>query len=607
MSNRDLTLSAKLYADATRFIAGFTTAESGVRKFTSSAKREFNALKNMIGSVEGKLASLGVTVGATASIIQSANLDRELKLLKLSAGASADETVRLRKELFEAQKQYGSTVDDMKSGVDALIAGGLNMQQATATVDPMAQTLLVAKTNADALAKAMGVASRQFNIDLGDQKQAAALLDKMVVSGRAGNAELENLPDVFARVGANARKAKLDVDQTLALTETLSLFEPDSNRLGTLVDSTLRVFTNANYLKNAQKGTGIKFFDAEGNRRDPLTVLEEIEKKYKSLKTERDKFNFTSKAFGQADADTIKGLESLLAGDTLSNLGTILTDIRNSSGTVARDVADALSDAGRQVSRLKGALREAADAWSKPINKTIANIIQYTMDSKAKGGLGLDGKDMILGGAGAVIGTALTARYGGKAIGALAGKFGSVGTGVATGKALEQAAGVMPVYVVNMPAAGIGGLGVGDAAGIGAGTAAAAGVASKFKVGAALLGGSNMAALKMMGVGAMGTAGLGVAAAGAAGYGVGSLINKGIEGTALADAIGRTVAAFIAPFSADARTALMNEFKANKQELQGEVRIKVDSEGRATLLGVTSKQKGIDFDVLTGQYMGAMG
>lgn len=601
MSNRDLTLSMKLYADATRFVAGLTTGESGIRKLSSTAKREFDALKNTLNSVEGRLGSIGVTIGATAAIMQSAQLDRELSLLKLSAGASADETARLRKELFQSQIQYGSNVDELKSGVDALVAGGLSMQQATAAVDPMAKVLLVAKTNANALAKAMGVASRQFDIDLGDQKQAALLLDKMTVAGRLGNAELENLPDVFARVGANARKAGLDIDKTLALSESLSLFEPDANRLGTLVDSTLRVFTNANYLKNAQRGTGIKFFAEDGSRRDPLTVMSEIEKKYKSLKTDKEKFNFTSAAFGQADMDTVKGLESLLSGGGLSNLSKMLFDIRKANGSVAGDVNEALDEAQIQAQRLKGTLRLAADEFAKPINKAFADIVQFTMRDKKSGGLGMDGQDMLLAGGGAILGTALAARYGGKAIKGIAGKFGNVGTGVATGKALEAAAGVTPVYVVNMPADGIAGLNI---PGVGSPmSTTVAKNASKLKTGAALLGGSNMAALRMMGGAAMGTAGLGVTAAGAVGYGAGTLINKGIEGTFIADAIGRQVAIALAPFSEDARSALMNEFNTKTAELNGTINIKLDQDGRFIGASVKTSQPGVKVSVDNGRYM----
>jgi hypothetical protein len=67
----------------------------------------------------------------------------------------------------------------------------------------------------------------------------------------------------------------------------------------------------------------------------------------------------------------------------------------------------------------------------------------------------LSGEEIVVGGAGLAAGTLMAARYGSKLIG----KAGGLGAGVGVGKALESAAGA-PVYVVNMPSAGVGGIGV---------------------------------------------------------------------------------------------------------------------------------------------------
>jgi TP901 family phage tail tape measure protein len=576
--SRDLTLAMKLYADASRMLQGLVTGERGINKFTRNAKAHFDSFKNSITSVEGKLASLGVTIGVTATIMQSANLDKDLKQLQLTAGASADEAARLRKELFSAQNNYGQGVDKLKDGVDALVAGGLSLKQSTATVEPMAQTLAVAKTNATALAQAMGVASKQFNIDLSDTQQATYLLDRMVVAGRAGNAELENLPDVFARVGANAKTAKLDLNQTLALVETLSLVEPDPNRLGTLVDSTLRVFTNMNYMKNAQKATGVKFFDASGSRRDALMVLNDIDKKYKSLSTDVQKNSLIAKAFGAADADTIKGLRELLDEGKLSALDKVLLGIINSGGTVKRDVDEAISNSVDQAGRLKGVLREAADGFAQPINDSITKIIKLTLDPKEKGGLGMDGQDMMLAGGGALVAGALTMKAGRKLLSGL-------GTGVATGKALEEAAGVTPVYVVNMPDMGIAGMPTAPGTNKGGGL----GKYGKYALGA---GSFLMSApFGAMAAGAMG------------GYGAGKLLYDNVlEGTVVADAIGRSIAMAMAPFSSTAREAFAADLNARTSELSGTLKVELN-DNRPPKVSLTTNQPGMKVNMSNGPLM----
>ncbi|WP_439861632.1 phage tail tape measure protein [Pseudomonas sp. MBLB4136] len=599
MSNRDLNLALRLTADATRLLGGLAKGEGGLRKFGSAAKREIQALGHFAGSVEGKLAQLGLGVSAIAAGMQSARLDKDLKQLQLTAGATADEAKRLRAELLGAQIATGQGADELKAGVDALIAGGLSMAEATATVAPMSETLAVAKTNADALAKAMGVAGKQFDIDLSKTEDARLLLDKMVVAGRAGNAELENLPDIFARVGSSAKSSNLSLDQTLALVETLSLVEPNAERLATLADSTLRVFTNANYMKAAGKATGIKFFDADGSRRDALAVLGDIKTQYDKLDSDRARFGFIDKAFGKTDLDTQRGIKSLLDGNSLSRLDGIFSDINGAGGTIARDLPEAIGNAVDQTGRLKGALREAADGFAQPINDALSEAIKFGLDRKANGGLGLDGTDILVGGAGLALGTAAAARYGGKAIKGLAGKIGGVGVGVATGKALEAAAGVQPVFVVNMPGEGIGGtLGTADKLASKAGELFNPKTFSKLKTTIGLLGSTSLSALPMYGAGAMATAGAAVAGAGAAGYGIGTLLNDYlIDGTAVGDAIGKAVAHAISPFSEEARAAIAANQRA--AEVAGKIEIHVTSEGKAKVTQLQSSG-GPDLNVYTG-------
>lgn len=589
----------RIALDVTRMMTGLSKGEGGFRRFGKAAKGEMAALGSALNSVEGRLAQLGIGVSAVATVMQSAGLDKDLKQLQLTAGATADEASRLRNELLSAQAATGTAADDLKAGVDALVAGGQNLAEATATVPAMAATLAVAKTNADALAKAMGVASKQFDIDLSKTEEALLLLDKMVVAGRAGNAELENLPDVFARIGSNAKASNLSLDQTLALVETLSLVEPNAERLATLVDSTLRVFTNAKYMKSASKATGVKFFDADGSRRDALAVLADIKKKYDKIgDDDRKRFAFITKAFGNADLDTQRGLRTLLESGSLGRLDAIFQDVAGASGTIARDLPDAIDNAIDQTSRLKGVLREAADGFAQPINDAISGAIKFGLDSKDNGGLGLDGKEIMGGAALGAIGLIAAGRYGGKALSGLAGKLGGLGVGVGTGKALEEAVGVTPVFVVNMP-----GEGFGSGLGTGAAGKAAGGfnpkIFSKLKTTIGLLGAADLAAIPSMGAGALALSGAAVAGAGAAGYGVGSLISSQfIEGTAVGDAIGEAIAYALSPFSEAAREAI----EANKRaaEIQGAIDIRISADGKPTVTRLQSSG-GADLNVYTGQ------
>lgn len=532
----DLSLSVRIYADAVRYAAGLADGVAKTKRWGTAIKAEVAAVRDAFGGVTGQITALAGGITALSVAADSAKLDKALTGIQLNAGASREEVNALRADFFRMAKDSGRNVEDIKQGFGNLVAMGQSWQAARAEIDATNIAMAVTSASADKLTSALGVASEAYHIDLAQPGQALALLDKMTVAGRKGNAELENLSDIFARVGVNAANAGMGFDKTLAFIETLSLVERQPERLATLADSTLRLFNNDKYRKEAEKATGVKFFDAKGSRRDALAVMADLKKQFDKLKTDAQRDSFMNKAFGKADLDTLKGMRILLSGDSLSKANSFTDDIAKASGTLKREMPEAISNAVDQTGRLKAALREAADGFAQPINDTLQQAIKWGMDSKENGGLALSGQDMLLGGAGLAAGTLFAARYGGKAIGALLGKGTDLATGVATGKALQEAAGVQSVYVVNMPGSGP----LGSAADTAA-TAAAAGAATslgtKIKTGLAMAGSLPLKDFVKLGPAALGTTAAGVTVAGAAGYGIGTGIYKMAEGTKVGDAI----------------------------------------------------------------------
>jgi TP901 family phage tail tape measure protein len=435
--------------------------KGSVFRWSHAVKGEFRGLAASVGSLQGTIASLGLSVGAVALAAESARLDKSMTQIGQTAGASSAKVEALRTDLFRMGRQTGQSVDQLKEGFDALVQSGLSMEEAKQTLEGINVAMAVTGAQAQILSSGLTVAATAFQFNLAKPGQALALLDRMTVAGRLGNAELQNLSDIFARVGVNAKSAGLNFDKTLALIETLSMVERQPERLGTLVDSTLRLFTNVKYMEKAQKATGVRFFDKKGARRDVLDILEDLKKKFKKLKTEQKQSSFIGEAFGEMDTETRKGLMTLFGGDMLSKARGFTREINEAGGTLERDLPQAVANAVDQTGRLKNALREAADSFARPINDAVQKLIQYGLNKKTEGGLELSGGEIIGGSAAAVLGAALAMRYGTKAIGSVAGKLlksgGATALGVAEGKVVEAVTGVAPVFVTNWPDGGIGG------------------------------------------------------------------------------------------------------------------------------------------------------
>lgn len=478
-------LKVVIGADAQGYLRGMNTAAAGTRRFSAGIRGEFERVKGTLGSLKGILAGIGVTVGGIKLAVDTAQFERDMRRLQVNLGASRAEMEAWRSEAYDNQKRYGTLLTDQKELAESLQAAGLDITAIRGAAEPVSKTLQVAKTNADQLGKALGVAREQFGIDITDKAAVEGLLDRMVVAGRLGNAELENLPDIFARIGGRAKAANFTLDQTLALTEAFSQSEPQAERLATLVNSTLRMFTSGRYIRMAQEGTGVNFFDAKGARRDPLEIIRDIRTEYLKLKTDSQKVNFLTAAFGKMDEDTYKGMDKALQEGTLEKIDEFNRELRNATGTVDRDLGTAMDNAVTQANRLKGAFHEAIeDGVMRPLDNAFTNVVGFMMDSKEQGGLGLSGESMLKIGGGALS----AALLGGMAIRLTRGLRGGggllgIGGNLATAKAMEHAAGVQPVFVVNMPGGGFGGgalPGLGGLGGLGGEAAGAAGALGKF-------------------------------------------------------------------------------------------------------------------------------
>lgn len=459
----DLTTSLILQLRNSQFSSGMRSSTRDVERFSRQSQREIRTLKqsfkNMTGNYLGDLKRDLLAVGSTWALInqskRSGQLDKDLTRITQTAGTARDKTSELKKELFALQRQYGVTIDSSKSAMDTLVQSGLNWNQAIGGTKAIAPATAVTGANPDVLASAMGVSSQMFGFDLSKVETATELLDKMTVAGRQGNAELEGLSGIVSKVGANAHQAGFSFDQMLGFVEQLSLTQKQPEVLGTLVDSALRTFTNQQYMKNVTKNLGVNFFDKQtGARRDPFDVLGDVAKIYQRQKTDEQRQAVIAAGWGQADLDTQKGMKAILAPGAI-DAWRQKTDVTSTAkGAIAAGLNDAIDNSIDQTSRLKGALSEAADSFIQPFNAGINAGVKKLLNSKENGGWGLDGKDIIgLGGA-ALVGGAAAYKFGGPLMKKLLGKFGNVAGGVATGKALEAATGVIPVYVVNMPSTG---------------------------------------------------------------------------------------------------------------------------------------------------------
>lgn len=424
-----------------------------LKSVAAGVRSELDRLKRLGGSAQGQLAGLGLGFGAASGLVGSASLDRQLIRTQQTAGMTAAQREEWREEGFRIAKQYGLGREGVDSGFNTLIASGVEYGAAKKTADAIGQGTAVTGADAAILGKAVVAGASAFNIDLNKDGAALELLQKMTVAGRLGNAELENLADLFPKIGQSAQRAGMSMAQALAFTETLSTVEMQPERLGTLADSTLRVFGVKAYQEQVTKATGVQFFEKSGSYRDPAAVLGDLKGKYDKLTTDQERARFLGVTFKGMDQDTVRGMQIMLSGNRLDTFKEHTAEIGKAEPVFNRDLADNVSSATGTGSRVRATLSQAIDRMAQPLNKGLAEFGSYVLDD-----LNLSGEQML----GAGIATGLGGYYAGRGakagVGALLNKFlGGPETlkNVAVGKVLEEAAGVTSVFVTNWPAGGM--------------------------------------------------------------------------------------------------------------------------------------------------------
>lgn len=421
-----------------------------LRRLAAGVADEFRRIRGLAGTAQGQLAGLGVGVGVVSGLTGSAKLDRQLIRTQQTAGMSVQQREEWRGEQWRLAKTYGIEREQVQTGFDTLIASGLSYDKAKASAGAIAQATAVTGADSGILAKALVTGSSAFDIDLSKPNAAVDILQKMIVAGRLGNAELENLSSIFPKVGQDAKSAGMSMAQSLSFVETLSLIELEPDRLGTLAQSTLRMFNNGTYQKNVTDKTGVQFYNKDKSTRNAQDVFLDLQRKYKTLKNDKARAKFIDVVFGKMDQDTQKGIKAFLTGDRLENFAKSTGDINNAKGVIEKDLADNVGSTTGVAGRMKATLGEAIDRMSQPLNKSFADFGSYLLDD-----MKLSGEQML----GAGIATGIGGYYAGRGLkaggGALLNKFlGGPETlkNIAVGKVLEEATGVSSVFVTNWPA-----------------------------------------------------------------------------------------------------------------------------------------------------------
>ncbi|MDW2728202.1 phage tail tape measure protein [Raoultella planticola] len=438
----NLTAKARQYgANMSEFARTNQRAMSVVKATSAAAGRGLDALGNRYTTMIAGFAG-----GALLRNYQQ--LDRRLTRMGITAGKTRKEIADIFDTSQNVAIKFGVDTSEIQGAFEEINGRSGDLNLALKNTDNIG--MAIAASGADG-ATLGGLIAEYKKLQIEDKKQTLLALDGMNRLGKEGAFELkdaaEKLPaslSMYAAVGGKGVKGAMDV---MTVAESAMDVTANKDKAATAVENFIRDLQNPKVVKTLQKN-GINVFDDNGSMRPLPDLLQETAARSSRGGIKKQRGRLTEAGFNQDSMDLIAGVTGEAGAKKLKTYMGVVAD----GQSIIEDAAYASQDFTSAMQRLATTLEKFANKnLAKPIQE-LADVIN-NLDPKVVQEWLEFGKDVAIS-----IGGIIAAR---KAF-----KFGKdiwdmfspgKGKGLPSDVADAFGSGVMPVYVTNWPAGGLGG------------------------------------------------------------------------------------------------------------------------------------------------------
>lgn len=592
-----LDMSGNLQTQARRSADALAQMSQRGERHMRLLSRATAAVGNGLDKLGNRYTAFLTGGGLALASRQVVALETRFTRLGIQANKSAEEMENLKREIYATAQAPEIRVDpgEITAAIESIVEKTGDLDFARQNIRNIGIALQATGANGQAIGELLGE-FQKMGAFKGPQDVLRAL-DTLTVQGKEGAFTLQNLAALGPRVitaYTGAVKGGRDGAQVLkemgAALQIIRMGTGSSEQAATAFERLLSELQDTEKLKVLQRN-GIQIFDPEQPGAEVLRPINEL------LLEILDKSKGRRTVLG-----TVFGAESIRAFNALT------PERIEQFMRVQGDGATTLNDAARAARTSEAAFTNLHTAWKRFADGELSGPIQRMADGLNSLEPGTVDRWMQVAKWVAIVGGgAVLAR---KGYGAYQGVRDALGRRRALGGAAGGAvsmAGVTPVYVVNMPGAGLPGVGGRGSTGGAARTAGR--VAGRARSLAVLAGGLPLSAWGTMGLSGLATAGAGVTAALGGGYAVGSGINWAAErmarGTRMegwgTENIGGAINKVLAFFgNEESRRAVAINEAAKAEAARAELHVTVeDSRVRVTRLTAA----GMDVDVDAGLSM----
>lgn len=279
-----------------------------------------------------------------------AEVERRMNRIGITADASSRKTADALGVVQRVAAETAQPIDQVADGLDALVAAGKSLDEATAFLPSVAATAQAAGAEMRDIATSADAVSRSLGIEAHEMQRA---FDIMAAAGKKGKFELKDmaqyvpsLAPAFARVGY---EGETGLKKLVSVLQTIRNYTGSSSEAATALENILNKMGSEETVKKFAK-MGVKNLreELEKTRKAGGDVIDRLVE----LTLVATKGDLSKLPLLFTDQEFLKGMNAVIQGSAATR--DMVTSLNSVDGTVMKDLGRILEDNQAKIDKMKG-------------------------------------------------------------------------------------------------------------------------------------------------------------------------------------------------------------------------------------------------------------
>lgn len=331
---------------------------------TAPVRTLLNLLKNPLLQAG---AFFGVSLGLTDTINTQKDFEAAMSQVQAVSRADSDELEQLTKKAEEMGATTKFTATDSAEAFNYMAMAGWKTEDMLDGISGIMQLAAAANEDLGTTSDIVTDALTAFGLKASD---AGMFSDVLAAASSNANTNVSMMGETFKFAASMAGSLGYSVQDVALMTGLMANSGIKASMAGTALNSIMtRLSTNTHHARDTLEELGIKFFDAQGNARPLVDVMEELRDATANMNDEQK----TSVANAIAGTNSQKGLLAILnASETDYNK--LANAIDNAAGASERMADTQLDNLSGSITLLQSAVDGVKISFGSRLNHYVRDV-----------------------------------------------------------------------------------------------------------------------------------------------------------------------------------------------------------------------------------------